>query len=91
MSPTALLLPKVKPSDRHWYAYDVEFDGVVIVSIDWAWLQGFCKAPRGVEKDSRSLVLSTDGGAQTMQNSNNNRTVFLSYNNHLSQKLRVFT
>ena len=64
MSPTAVLLPKVKPSDRHWYAYDVEFDGVVIVSIDWAWLQGFCKAPRGVEKDSRSLVLSTDGGAQ---------------------------
>jgi hypothetical protein len=50
MSPTALLLPKVKPSDRHWYAYDVEFDGVVIVSIDWAWLQGFCKAPPGGRK-----------------------------------------
>jgi hypothetical protein len=31
MTLTALLLPKVKPSDRHWYAYDVEFDGVVIV------------------------------------------------------------
>jgi hypothetical protein len=32
MTLTALLLPKVKPSDRHWYAYDVEFDGAVIVS-----------------------------------------------------------
>ena len=28
----AQLLPKVKPSDRHWYAYDVEFAGDLIIS-----------------------------------------------------------
>jgi hypothetical protein len=27
----ARLFPKVKPSHRHWYAYDVEFDGDLIV------------------------------------------------------------
>jgi hypothetical protein len=90
MSPTALLLPKVKPSDRHWYAYDVEFDGVVIVSIDWAWLQGFCKAPGGRKRFPLARPFDR-WGSSDMQNSNNNRTVFLSYNNHLSQKLRVFT
>ena len=29
---TADLHPKKKPNDRHWYAYDVEFDGDLIVT-----------------------------------------------------------
>jgi hypothetical protein len=28
----ARLFPKVKPSHRHWYAYDVEFDGDLIIT-----------------------------------------------------------
>ena len=28
----AYLHPKKKPNDRHWYAYDVVFDGEIIVS-----------------------------------------------------------
>ena len=29
---TADLHPKKKPNDRHWYAYDAEFDGELIVT-----------------------------------------------------------
>jgi len=32
MSLTALLHAKQKPNDRHWYAYNVEFDGDLIVT-----------------------------------------------------------
>ena len=28
----AYLHPKKKPNDRHWYAYEVVFDGEIIVS-----------------------------------------------------------
>ena len=28
----AYLHPKKKPNDRHWYAYDVVFDGEIIVT-----------------------------------------------------------
>ena len=28
----AYLHPKTKPNDRHWYAYDVVFDGEIIVT-----------------------------------------------------------
>src|SRR5512146_235938 len=28
----AYLLPKKKPTDRHWYAYDVEFNGELLVT-----------------------------------------------------------
>ena len=28
----AYLHPKVKPNDRHWYAYDVEFEGELVVT-----------------------------------------------------------
>jgi hypothetical protein len=32
MTLTATLHAKTKPNDRHWYAYDVEFDGDLIVT-----------------------------------------------------------
>ena len=32
MSLTALLHAKQKPNDRHWYAYNVDFDGDLIVT-----------------------------------------------------------
>ena len=32
MNAESLFAPKKKPNDRHWYAYDVVFDGEIIVT-----------------------------------------------------------